>query len=453
MKSLFNLFSFKLLFILPLFISDIQLFGKTLPPSPQVCRVDEASRDVLTLGDLINTALTNNPATQVTWWNAQRAVAAVGSAKSAYYPKISFNGSVTHSRDFQFINGPDANSTILSANVVLEFLVADYGERAANVQAFMMALTAAGWESEWAIQKVMAEVFENGYSTIYAKDTLEALQLSQEDAKKMLDTANHLNQVGLSPISDVYSSKAALAQIEIEVAQQKSTLEIHRAKLAATLGLEADTPLRLARLNALHVPQKDISELIALAKTTRQDLMARRARLAEAIARQKKTAASYGPKLSIYGRGGADHAVRDKTNADHYQIALNLDVPLFTGFDATYQNRMAFANVKISENELLQLELNIALEVLTQSSKVESSREMLYYAKINLENAQAAYEGTLEKYQAGKESIAEVSMTLRQIVSARVRYSEINARYLISIANLAYATGTLSPYMEDKCIK
>lgn len=447
MKSLFTLF-----FILPLLISDLLLFGQTVPASP-VCRVDAASSDVLTLGDLLNTALTNNPDTQLTWWNAQRAAAAVGSAKSAYYPQLSFNGNVSHSREFKFINGPDVNSTVLSANIILTFLVADSGERAANVQAFMMALQAAGWESDWAIQKVMAEVFENGYSTIYAKDTLEALELSQEDAKKMLDAAKNLNEAGLNPISDVYSSRAALAQIGIEVAQQRSTLEIHRAKLAATLGLEADTPLKLARLDALNVPQKDLSELIVLAKSTRQDLMASRARLAESIARRNKTVTRYGPKLSLNGRGGADHAVHDRASAGHYQITLNLDMPLFTGFEATYQNRMAIADVKISETELVQLELTVALEVLTQSSKVESSCEMLQYAKINLENAQAAYEATLEKYRAGKERIAEVSIALRQIVSARVRYSEINARYLIAIANLAYATGTLSSHMEGICIK
>lgn len=448
-----KIWNMKSLFFLLLIISNVMLFALTEPASP-ACRWDPTSNNGLTIGDLLNTALTNNPETQLTWWNAQRAAAAVGSAKSSYYPQISLNENVSNSRDFKFRNGPDVTSTVLGANIILEFLVADYGERAANVQAYRMALQAAGWESEWSIQKVMAEVFENGYSTIYAKDTLDALVLSQADAKKMVEAAINLNEAGLSPISDVYSSRASLAQIEIEVAQQKSTLEISQAKLAATLGLEADTPLKLARLDALKVPQKDLFELIALARSTRQDLMAKRARLAETIARQNKTAAQYGPKLSIYGRGGADHAVHDKANAGHYQITLNLDIPLFTGFDATYQNRMAFADVKISENELLQLELAIALEVLTQSSKVESSYEMLQYAKINLDNAQAAYEGSLEKYRAGKERIAEVSIALRQIVTARVRYSEINARYLIAIANLAYATGTLSPYMtEDKCIK
>lgn len=446
MKSLFTL-----IFILPLLISDL-LVGQTVPTST-VCKLNEASNDALTLADLLNTALTNNPETRLTWWNVQRAAAAVGNAKSDYYPQLSFNGNISHTRQFKFLNGPDTTATLYCANLILSFLVVDSGERAANVQAFMMALQAAGWESDWSIQKVMAEVFENAYSAIYAQDTLDALQLSLEDARKMLEVAKNLNAAGLSPISDVYSSKAALAQIEIEVAQQKSTLEIHRARLAVTLGLEADTPLKLVRLDALSIPQKNLSELIVLARSTRQDLMASRARLAESIARRNRTVTQYGPKLTLNGRGGADHAVHDRANSGHYQFTLNLDMPLFTGFAATYQSRMALADIKISETELVQLELSVALEVLTESSRVESSREMLQYAKSNLENAQAAYEATLEKYRAGTERFAEVSIALRQIVSARVRYSEINSRYLIAIANLAYATGTLSSHMEQICIK
>jgi outer membrane protein len=332
-------------------------------------------------------------------------------------------------------------------------LLADFGEREANLQAEALAFLAAGWQSAWSIQKVMAQVFEDGYSTIAAQDTLEALQISLADAKEMLEAANSLNEAGLSPISDVYSSKAALAQIQIEVAEQKATLEIQRAKLATTLGLEADAPLILQPLDALAVPQQGVATLMAMAREQRQDLRAQRARVAEAMARKRKVAAKYNPKLALSASGGAEHAVNDRAASGNYQIALNLQVPLFTGFDAIYQNRMASADLKISEENLHQLQLEIALEVLTQSSRIKAGKEMLLYARDSLDNAEAAYVATLEKYNAGKERIAEVSIALRQIVTARVRYSEINARYLVALANLAFATGTLLPPMEYPCIK
>lgn len=406
---------------------------------------------IWTLTRLLDTALTNNPETRIAWWNAQRAAAALGSANSAYYPQVALDAKASHGRDFQFQNGPDTNYTNLCADIIVTMLLFDFGERAADVSAAASALEAAGWQTEWAIQKVMAHVFEHTYGTLYAQDTLEALLTSLKDAEKMLKAANQLNQAGLSPITDVYSSRSSLAQIQIEVTQKRSELQIQQAKLATTLGLEADTPLCIAPVNALCIPNEQLKSLTTLAKTSRQDILARRATLAESLARQKKIAAMYKPKLSFYGRGGADYSVNDKANAGHYQVALNLEAPLFTGFDAWYQNRKAAADVKITEEDLIQLELDAALEVLSQSSIVESTLEMLQYAKVNLDNAQAAYDGTLEKYHAGKERFAELSIALRQLVTARIRYSDIQARHLIAIANLAYATGSLSLNMEDSC--
>src|SRR5690606_22848139 len=98
---------------------------------------------------------------------------------------------------------------------------------------------------------------------------------------------------------------------------------------------------------------------------------------------------------------------------------------------------------KSSVQELAALELDIALEVLIYSRNLEAANKMLSFAKVNLENASLAYKGALEKYAVGKEGITEVSNTLRQLAAARLRYSEIITRYFTSIANLAYATGTL----------
>jgi outer membrane protein len=240
--------------------------------------------------------------------------------------------------------------------------------------------------------------------------------------------------------------------MKLDVAQQKALLDIQKGKLASSLGLDADTPLELAAVDKLPAPQQcQTSDLISLAKQQRTDLMAKRARVAESYERQKKVRASYGPKLSLGGRGAAEHFIHDHSNGGHYQIGLNLDMPLFTGFDASYQNRLAYADTQISMEQLAQLELDIALEVLTHSRSLEAAQEMLCYAEENLFNAQKAYDGTLDKYKAGKERIGEVSIALRQLASARTRFSDVKTRWLVSMANLAYATGSLLPNMENTC--
>lgn len=411
----------------------------------------------LSLGELVDTALQNHPSTRQAWWNANRAAAAVGSAKSGYYPNLDFQTFATHGREFKYLNGPDTNFTILGADVLLSMMLYDFGETSASVKAAKMALAAANWQSDWTIQKVMVDVLENAYTVLHAQEVVQADVFSLEDANRMLNLAIELNRGGLTPISDVYIAKAGYAQMKMEVADHKSQLAIQYGKLAASLGFSPDAELQLAPVEypqQLHMQKT--GELISLAYQQRADLMAKRAALAESMANQKKIRFSYAPKLTLSGRGGANHAVHDKANAMQYEVTVNLAVPLFTGFDDMYQKRMAFADAKLSREDLAQLELDISLEVLTHSRLLEGAQAMMPDAQDELSNSHKAYESILEIYKAGKERMSAVSDAQRQLASARVRYSDIKTRWLVSIAKLAYATGTLAPYcstMEEPCEK
>jgi outer membrane protein len=406
----------------------------------------------LTISELVDIALENHSSTKQAWWNAKRAAAVLGSAKSAYYPSIGLESFITHGRDFKFINGPDTNYTIVGADLLLSLMLFDFGERNANVRSAKMALLAANWQVDWTIQQVIVGVLENAYQMLHSQEVLWAARISLEESEKMLDAALELNRAGLNPISDVYIAQAVFSQMKMELIKKKSLRDIQNGNLASSLGLDPGIPLELSGSNNIQLTQmQGTSELISLALQQRADLMAKRANLSEAIANQAKARVAYAPKLSFAGRGGANHAFRDRANALQYEVSLNLGIPLFNGFETMYQNRFAFADAKLSREELNQLELDISLEVLTNSRLLEANQEMLPVADEDLNNSVKAYESVLERYQAGKERITEVSIAQKQLAEARVRYSDIKTQWLVSIARLAYATGTLAPYLEKQC--
>lgn len=404
----------------------------------------------LTLSELIDIALENNPNTQQAWWYAHRAAAAVGSAKSSFYPQVSVQGGVSHGRTFKYVNGPDTNYTIVGADLFISLLLFDCGERCANVISAKNALLAANWHTDWSIQKVIVRVLENAYALSHSQEVLRASQMSLEDAERMLHKASELNRNGLAAISDVYTTRATVSQMKMEKSHQKALLDIQVGKLASSIGLPADTMLELAPFDLLLCPQKQhTSALIDIAYQQRADLLAKQALVDRAYANYKRVRSSYGPKISLSGRGGANHAFHDHENGLQYEIKLNLEMPLFDGFASMYEKQIASADTQISIEERNELELTIAFEVLSHSRSLEAAQEMLPDANDNLQNAQKAYESVLERYAAGKESIAEVSNALRQLASARIRYSDVKTRWLVSLANLAYATGTLAPQMAS----
>lgn len=419
------------------FLTPIFFFIATLSAAPNI-------QKPLILAELVDIALENHPATRQSWWYAQRAKAAIGIAQSTYYPSIDLEASVINGRDFKFLNGPDVNYTIVGADLTLSMLLLDFGERSATIDAAKKALLAANWQSNWTMQKVIVKVLESAYATLHAQEEVQATQTTLGDAERLLYAAKELNRAGLTSVSDVYTSQVSYSQAKMELTQQKALLDIQRGKLATSLGLSADEPVELAPIaNVLECPKQRTADLIALAYRQRADLQAKRANLSETYSQQKVARSAYGPKLYFSGFGGANRMLHDKTDAAKYGVSLNLEIPLFSGFETVYNNRLAYSETQISAEELAELQLDISIEVLTYSRTVEATQEMLPDALESLNNAIKAYEGVLEKYKAGKERIAEVSNALRQLAAARVRYSDVKTRLLVAIANLAYATGTL----------
>ncbi|MBS0654956.1 MAG: TolC family protein, partial [Verrucomicrobia bacterium] len=185
----------------------------------------------LTTLELIDIALTNSPVTKASWWRAHRAGAAVDSKKSAYYPKLDFQADVKSGKEYTFGQGEDHTYSTAHANLSLSWLLFDFGERSSSVAAAKQALIAANWRSDWTMQQVMARVLENCYATQHAEQTLQASLTSLQEAEKLYIAAKDLNQAGLTPITDVYTSQAAFSQMQMEVANKKSNLDIQRGKL------------------------------------------------------------------------------------------------------------------------------------------------------------------------------------------------------------------------------
>lgn len=403
----------------------------------------------LTFADLIDIALENNPETRAVWWKAKRAESQEGIAKSAYYPSLDIETSVTHGREFRYINGPDVNYTYLSADLVLGWMLYDC-ERQANVEAARCALIAADWQYNFTLQKVILDVLSRAYSVLHAEECLEAALISCREAEFMFEVAKELHLAGLSSITDVDSLEAAYSQMQIQMLEQRHLLAVEKGKLAVVLGMEAFEKLELEKIT--QIPQQFCQAqevLLQQALQRRADFAARQAKVSEAKHLERKTAAERLPKLYIGAKGGGDRALHDHANGLHYQISLNFDIPLFDGFENIYKLQSRRADVLISEEELLALNLEISLEILKYSNQMQTLQEMYGHASRYLQAAMRAYAGKLETYKAGEERSYEVALALKALAGARILFSDIKTRWLSCSAYLAFSTGTL--LMEDPC--
>ena len=114
------------------------------------------------LPSLVELSLANNPYTRSAWFNALAAKASVGQARAPYYPTLKFNTSGGYSQmPYPTQNGPlKVNTTSISPGLQLEYILLDFGRRAADVRHTTALLQAANLDFNRRMQTTLFAVQE-----------------------------------------------------------------------------------------------------------------------------------------------------------------------------------------------------------------------------------------------------------------------------------------------------
>ena len=400
----------------------------------------------LSLAELIDLGLKNNPETAKAWGAVSQAQAALGVTKSANYPSMDVQGTLMHGREVKFPNGPDIIYTNYGAELSLSYLLYDFGERSASIEAMKESLKAANWGADFTIQQVVFKVCSTYYEYLNAKDLLQEKESTLQDYQTILKAAEDLHKAGLRSGADFTLSKAEIAQVKIDVARERARVAISYGKLLTALGLSVETDIEVAgNPQALVKPifSEKIGDLIAFANSQRADLMAKKSRLAEMEQEVKRAKRAPLPKLNLLGQAGWLQYAKHQGSGYNYNAGLSLGFPIFKGFEYSYRKRLAMANVDITAAELRELQEEVALEVLSYSESVKAASDMLKWSDEYLDESMKTYKGALEYYKAGVQNIFDLIQTQKVLADARIKKTMAKTEWLVSLAQLAFATGTI----------
>ena len=304
----------------------------------------------------------------------------------------------------KFPNGPNTVFTSYGGELNLNYLLFDFGETRAAVRATKEAMQSAKWWADFSMQKVISDVASNYYEYLNAYELLATRESSLQDATKILDAADDLCHAGLRSSNDVITAKAAVAEIQIHIAQQKAGTAIAYGKLLTALGLSIETQLEVqTNPEGIQNPlfKEGIAVLIKAADEHRADLMAKQAFLSEMHARVDRAKRATLPKLRALGQAGWLEYGKHQGNGYNYSAGLALDIPLFQGFEYSYQKKLALADVEMTAAELRELHQAISLEVLGYRERVKASEVAMQYSDEFFEGAFKSYEGSMQNYHSG----------------------------------------------------
>jgi outer membrane protein len=415
----------------------------------------------LTFPAAVNLALCRNPLTRAAWIAAHQQAAVLGGAESAWLPSVVATGQEESEFGGQHadINGDivSTNQNTRDATATLTWTLWDFGNRTGHIQNAHSLLDAAAYTASRTVQTTVSSVVQVYYGVV-ADDALLALAKSMEEiTKHTLDIAQALAKGGVGSLGDVLQAQTAYQQAVLARVQAEATAINARGTLAVTLGLTADEAFRLA---ADPVPKdvpplsSRIADLMAQAALQRPDLKAAQAEVAAAEANISVARAAGLPSISI----GALHTFAATTgvpNENYNTVGITVTLPIFSGFNVSYNVRQAQAALQAQQMNLEQVGLGVTSDVWTGYYTLDSANQQLTVTADLVKTADDNLQVSLGRYQGGVGSILDV-LTAQQAESA-AHQLQIGAQlgWRVARSQLALALGRLSswePLKDDAAI-
>ncbi len=189
----------------------------------------------LTLSQLVDVALVNNPTTLQAWEHAKAAAAAWAVARGIYYPQIGGSAAYAYSKSGGSTQGLNQfQEQYGQVGATLNYLLLDFGGRSAQSEAARQALFSANWNHNQAIQ----DVWNAYYNFRTAAQQLEASGVLVASAKESYDASLTRFRSGVGDIVELLNAQTLLAEARAEMVQSRTNTFTSYAELVHAIGAE-----------------------------------------------------------------------------------------------------------------------------------------------------------------------------------------------------------------------
>jgi outer membrane protein len=399
----------------------------------------------LSLPELTEFALRNNPQTRQSWLAARAAAAGVGIEKADQLPQISGAYSVNRIQPVSATTGTISPwQTRFGPSISLSYVLFDFGARAYQVESSEYRLLSANLSHNRVLQDVIFLV-EQAYYRLLGNDALVRVNSqSLSNAKTALEAAQRRRESGLATVADVYRAETQVAQSQLNLTRSMGELEKSRGQLASVVGLPVNVAISIRPLE--QPPQigemaAGISELLEKAKSSRPDLVAAEAQVLAAQANAKAVARAGLPSIEVIGAGGHTLFNDNRASVSNYSIGLALRIPIFTGFRDTYSTRQAQAQAEAAAANRDVLFRQAEVEVWQGYYDLNTATSSISSTQAQVRSSEQTSQATLARYQSGFGSILDLITAQQDESNARVQQIQSYLDWFTTLARLQVAVG------------
>ena len=398
----------------------------------------------LSLPELTEFALQNNPRTRQAWYAARAAAAAIGIERSDYLPQITAALIGQRSESGGQTGSQNPWLTRYGPAVTLSYLLFDFGVKDSRLEAVEYQALAATLTQSRVLQDVVFQVEQAYFRVLGTERLVQANALFLKSVSTSLDATQRRREGGLATVADVFRAETQVAQGQLNLTRSRGELEKARGALASAIGLPVNATLRVQTLDGTPRIEEITESLIGIlnrAKRNRPDLVAAEAQTRSARAQADAAAKSTLPSVTLEATTGRTFYSGDQPFTDTNSILLNVRIPIFTGFNHTYTVRQAEARAAQAEASRDVLYRQTELDVWESYYDVQTAAGGVASTEVQLRAAQQTAEATLARYQSGFGSLLDLITAQVEESNARVQRIQSFLDWFTAVARLNFAIG------------
>jgi len=397
----------------------------------------------LSLTECITIALEHNPRTAESWQSIRAMAARVGRAKADYLPALGVTSSAARGDAAELDGKADfGTQNRYEAMFGVRWLLFDGGGREARVDATAAEVLAAGFRHNTALQDVALEVVEAYYNLLATHSFQKLAVETVRQRGYQLRMAGARHRAGVVAKSDVLRARTEKADADLNLVRAKNAVHVAKGRLASAVGLRVSADLQIA-----DAPEADHTRALADIEALLDEAAQNRSELKSALAQVRSQEAvvriaqsRYWPAIAFdtgVGWLGRDFLL----SQEQWTFGLALDLPLFTGFDRTYQLHGSKADLARAVAQREDVLRGVELEVWTAYWQTIEAGEAIEAAKRFVASAEESARVAEGEYKNGTGSIIGLIDAQTSRTAAQVRLIQARLAWRTAMAWFERAVG------------
>jgi outer membrane protein len=390
----------------------------------------------LTMDEVVRITLENHSSVKSAQYQVNAQDAVLHQQMASYYPTITLNN--VYSTASSGVGGRGLDSFTAASNVSMTLY--NFGKREGSVQSARDTLGATQYAYQVTANNIVLSVKEAYLGVLQANALLRVNEDTVKDREVTLNQTQGFYDVGTKPRSDLTQAEANLYLAQTNLIVARNAVDVAWATLRNAMGVDDYPKQPLAEELTVSPFSMTLDEAKRTAFSSRPELL----QFASLLKAQDELIAvarrNHLPDLlfnSSYGK----QARTFETPSSNWIVALSLNIPIFNGFQTTYQVQQALSTYhSIKEQERVERQ-QVALQVEQSYLNLAASREAIRSTEAGVKAAKENLDLHVGRYEVGYAPIVEVTDAQTTYTTAQTNYVNALIAQKLAMVQLINAMG------------